>query len=156
MIKTAGSEYKLIFKTEDANGALIGFVISSFFSVSRGPRFKLNFVNYIGSATGGLPFAPNPAVAITDRGSNTIQDINGETITAYLSVRPQGFEELHPAESMVAEVIDGLAQFNNLYINEAGIGYAISFNASLVRSNFIIVYFPFINRNILMHLYFIF
>lgn len=143
MIKSQGNNYKLIFKTEDSSGSPIGFVISSFFSVSRGPRFKLHFVNYIGTATGGLPFAPNPAIAITDRGSNTVEDINGETVTAYLSAKPQGFEELHPAENLVAEVIDGQAQFSNLYINEAGLGYVISFNASLVSNNFIIVIFPF-------------
>lgn len=105
---------------------------SSSFSVEVGPQYKQSFVTFIGSAKGGLPFSPNPVIGITDRGDNVIVGVNHGTVTAVLTKSPKGTEVLLPKNQRISKIRNGLAVFQQLYINAAGFPYQVTFNTSLV------------------------
>ena len=77
MLKTAGTGYTLKFigKMSAANNEkLFAFSYSSTFTVFVGPPFQLIFLNFsfAGNSFGGSVFAPNPSVAVADRGGNVV------------------------------------------------------------------------------------
>ena len=102
-----------------------------------GSPYRMSFVNYVGLATGGESFNPNPSVAITDRGGNKISDINSGYISAYLHENPTGNELLLPESQKVAYILGGLAIFQGLYINEAGYPYVVGFHLVNSVSSFL-------------------
>ena len=130
MIQTAGSGYTLRFTLKNADGNDIAFTFSSTFEVSPGDVFKMFIIQQVGSATGGAPFSPNPVIALTDRGSNTL-DINYGTVTAYIQDSPSASTQLRPASALVVPIVHGVAAFDGLFINEAGGPYRIRFSGSI-------------------------
>lgn len=86
----------------------------------------------MGNAFGGEPFASYPIVAIADRGSNVLTDINDGNITASLTLTPNGFEQLLPTNYSTVPVVAGVAHFDQLYINESGSPFEITFFSSYV------------------------
>lgn len=130
VLRTAGS-YTLKFTGRHSNGDLFAQTFSDTFSVSTGPVFKLDFYQFVGSAFGGLPFAPNPVIALTDKGGNVITSQKSGTVEAVLTTSLYGAHQLLPAQRHVATFSKGLAAFSGLYINEAGYPYQITFNTSV-------------------------
>lgn len=132
LIKTAGTDYTLSFIAYDNNDELATVVESSKpFSVTSGSMYKLIFSTFIGAATGGLPFNPNPIIAVADRGSNILTSINGYYVTASIKSSPTGKEKLLPTDKLRVSIIDGIAAFSGLYINEAGYPYSLAFTSNL-------------------------
>ena len=103
--------------------------------------YTLAFHTFIGNAFGGTPFSSNPVVAVVDRGNNTITTQSTGTITASImtslatSVNNTKAEivVLYPVSMCKVNIINGLAEFKGLYINEARVSYQLIFTADLVR-----------------------
>ncbi len=103
---------------------------STEFIVNIGQRFKLGFINSIGTGTGGQPFLPNPKLGILDRGNNIVLDSDGYIVTA--SILPNSANAvLLPATNLNVAVSQGMAIFQGLYINPTG-GFYLSFSVNLV------------------------
>lgn len=113
--------------------------------------YKLAFTSYVGTAFGGAEFAQNPAVAVVDRGGNTVtlatayaefSDINSDEISAVLTHCPFPSIQastadmqalLQPAARTKAALVDGVATFTGLYLNRTGYPYQLTFYSGLVR-----------------------
>lgn len=130
MIKTAGLGFVLKF-IASTNGNDFAFAFSNPFDVQVGDAFKLQFSTFIGAAFGGLPFLPNPSIAIVDRGGNTV-DMSGGKITATLTTNPFPADVLHTLDSLSAVFLRGVASYVSLYLNRAGGPYAITFQTDVV------------------------
>jgi hypothetical protein len=130
-IKTAGTGYTLKFSATDQFGNAVAFVYSSKFEVKVGTIYAGKFVITIGRASGGLPFNPQPVIACTDRGGNTITNVNGFLVQANLTASPFPDQQLLPAISTRTSFTNGLASFRGLYLNKAGVGYVISFTITI-------------------------
>ena len=89
MVKTIGSGYVIKFTLRSQLGADLSYAFSQPFDVTEGNIFKMNFAQQVGSGTGGVPFSPNPVVAITDRGSNVLQVDEG-SVAASIDFGPEG------------------------------------------------------------------
>lgn len=120
-----------MFYGRDSIGLEFSKAESSTFAVAIGSLYQLSMSTFVGKATGGVTFLPNPVVAVVDRGGNLIDSVDGYSITASLT-GPTGNEVLHPENGLTVSFSGGLAQFQNMYIQEAGYPYVISFNATLV------------------------
>lgn len=75
-------------------------------------------------------------MAIADRGSNVLTDISGNNITASLTSAPNGNEQLLPANNLTLPIIAGVAKFDQLYINESGSPFEITFTSSYVSHSY--------------------
>ena len=115
----------------DGNG--FGIASSNPFNVIVGSVYKIAFLNFLGVALGGEPLVPNPGITAVDHGGNVVTTVNGFSLHAFL-VGPKGNELLRPIASTTSSFFNGVAEFANLYINEAGFPYRIGFNASLVST----------------------
>jgi len=135
-VKSAGSGYSLKYVGINSQGAPFAQAVSNTFNVEVGPQYKQSFVTFIGSAKGGLPFSPNPTIGVTDRGGNVIVGVNQGSVAAVLTKSPKGTEVLLPKNRLVAKFTNGLAAFQQLYINAAGFPYQITFNTTLVSCVF--------------------
>ncbi len=134
LIKSVGSGYTLKFIGRLASHADFAQTYSSAFDVSLGDPYKLSFIRPIGTAFGGQMFSASPIVGIVDRGGNVVTDWSrGGRVTAALTTRPIGTERLLPVSGLVSDIVNGLATFDALHINEAGYPYQITFNCSEVR-----------------------
>lgn len=106
---------------------------SGFFEVKVGASpYKLAFVDYPGTATGGVPFNPQPLIAVVDRGSNIIRTWNEGYVTAAIGISPDG-AVLMPPSGLTVPIAKGLATFLSLYIDLAGFPYTLTFTTNLVR-----------------------
>ena len=135
LLPTAGIGYTLKFtgrKSIAQGEALFYSAFSDAFDVSVGDIYQLRFESYLGNAFGGAAFSSHPNVGLADRGGNIIRGIDGVEIVATLSLRPKGTELLLPSTSLAVETADGVANFTDLYIMEAGGPYQISFTATNV------------------------
>jgi len=131
MVKMVGAGYSLKFTLKNNNGFDIAFSFSAQFEVTVGPIFKMFLVQEVGSATGGSAFSPNPVLAITDRGSNTLNVIAG-TVTAFINKSPAATTKLRSTSTtLTASINNGIASFTGLYINEAGGPYQLYFVCDL-------------------------
>lgn len=130
MLKTAGT-YKITYYGQSSSGRTFASVTSLPLTVVTGSLYQMVFTVYIGTASGGLPFSPNPIVALADRGGNLITSHSGGFVTATLR-GPTGHEILRPQGSTVVPFFGGIASFNGLHVNEAGYPYYVIFNASIV------------------------
>lgn len=131
-INTAGIGYTLKYFGLYSNGVGFGTINSGPFTVVVGDVYRLAFKQYIGTATGGAPFVPNPSIGAVDRGGNVVTTINGFSITVTLQGASSGVQLL-PTSATSTSFYNGLGEFAGLYINKAGTGYVMAFNASLVR-----------------------
>ena len=132
MIKTAGVGYTLLFVGRSASLNLFAFVSSIAFDVTVGDVYMTAFSKFVGTATGGIPFSPNPIVIAVDRGGNLINTVNNAFVTAYLIKSPTGNELLKPANMLTVQFYSGVATFQQLYLNETGSPYQIGFVSTLV------------------------
>ena len=115
-----------------------------------GAAYKLAFQTYVGTAFGGIPFSDNPAVAVVDRGGNTvptadyalygddasyqIQAVLSACPFADIAASPAAMQALlQPAALTVAPLSQGIATFEGLYMNRSGYPYQITFYSDLVR-----------------------
>eukprot|EP01034_Spumella_vulgaris_P023126 gene23126-29319_t len=114
----------------DKNHANFAQTYSGEFDVSLGDAYKIDFIRHPGTAFGGQVFSASPVVGVVDRGGNVISDWNDGSISASLSTSPTGSEALLPATSLSVNIVDGLATFDELYINKAGYPYQMTFNCS--------------------------
>lgn len=147
MIQTAASGYVIQYIGLDSTDSSFAFVDSSSFDVAIGDVYKLSFETYIGTASGGKSFLPNPTVIVTDRGGNLVASAGTTTasiVTAYVSTVPEGsgpvqlgaggFTDSAIAISNLLNVrlFKGVATFTQLYLNQSGSNYRLSFASDLV------------------------
>jgi len=111
------------------NGHPFVMTFSGQFFVSVGPPFKLALKSFVGTAFGGEPFSSNPIVAVCDRGNNILPTYNNGSISASLITIPAAVPQT-ALQPITAHIINGLATFRGLYINEAGYPYQIQFSFS--------------------------
>lgn len=101
--------------------------------MTTGKPYTLTYVPYFGHPIGGLPFQIQPSLKVTDRGGNTITDLNSGTATVSLIRRPPFVHsELLPLGNLQVPFISGVAQFEGLFINTAGSPYQLAFYTDLV------------------------
>jgi len=82
-------------------------------------------------AIGGEPFVTQPVVQIIDGSGNLAGSYSGY-VYATLQASPSGFEELYYLGSTtnldnIVPVVNGIASFSELTLNEAGSGYTLRF-----------------------------
>ena len=130
-----------------SNGDLFAQTFSNPFNVYIGDPYKLAFKNFIGVAFGGILFSQNPTIAVVDRGENTVLSFNTGTIIAALITGPDNStdpsilkQRLRPQELTIVNIVDGLAVFEGLYINEAGYPYQITFDISSPVSYYTMIF----------------
>ena len=132
MIKGAGSDYTLTYIGRDADLAAFAFATSATFTVAVGSVYMMAFSTFLGSAGGGVAFLPNPVIIATDRGENLVDTVNNQRVTAYMSVSPTGAEALKPTDLLSVQFFNGIATFQQLYINQTGSPYKVSFLSDMV------------------------
>jgi hypothetical protein len=92
----------------------------------------------LGPALGGAVFPVQPTVSIVDRGGNAVLGINPtRKFRPSVSVTLDGIPEssgatLRPSAVSTAPIVDGVARFQGLYINEAGKSYRLKFTSNMV------------------------
>ena len=114
------------------------YVDTDSFSVTVGAIHKIALAVYPGTATGGLPFSPQPMVAVQDIGGNTVASHQGGTVTVYLHSSAVAGATL--LGTTTAEVINGLASFNGLSIAQAGSPYTLGFTTDIALDGARIAY----------------
>jgi hypothetical protein len=115
----------------DANKNSLTNVNSKTFEVMPGNPFKLSFITFPGTSTGGTRFLPFPVLGITDRGSNVIDTIKGQYVTVYLKDNPNNIKLL-PLNEIRIPIEYGYALFRNLYIEKSG-EYKLFFETDMVK-----------------------
>lgn len=110
-------------------------VDSAPFEVEVGPLFKMLITSGPQNAFGGEAFTADTAVSFVDRGDNVVETENDATVEAVLTSSPTGAEQLLPDDKRIARVLDGVAVFRDLHINEAGLQYRITFSTDKVTSS---------------------
>lgn len=124
--KTSG-DYQLKFIGRDASGNDFAQTICDSFTVYQGEQYKIIFHTYLGIANGGIPFSPNPVIAIVDRGDNIITDAS-DVIKVELTRSPTNQETLQSINNIFqVDVMNGLATFDGLYLNRSGYPYELTF-----------------------------
>ena len=131
MIRNVGTDYTLRFILRDANKNALTNVNSNTFEVMPGNPFKLSFITFPGTSTGGSRFLPFPVLGITDRGSNVIDTIKGQYVTVYLKDNPNNIKLL-PLNEIRIPIEYGYALFRNLYIEKSG-EYELFFETDMVK-----------------------
>jgi hypothetical protein len=96
-----------------------------------GNPFKLSFITFPGTSTGGTRFLPFPVLGITDRGSNVIDTIKVQYVTVYLKDNPNNIKLL-PLNEIRIPIEYGYALFRNLYIEKSG-EYELFFETDMVK-----------------------
>lgn len=91
----------------------------------------MSFNVSVGRATGGLPFAPNPVVAIVDRGNNLATNVSFCNVSVSIALAPAGMS-LEPSNGTSVAVHQGLATFAGLYIQLAGGPIQLRFTSTCV------------------------
>jgi len=131
LIRNVGTDYTLRFILRDANKNSLTNVNSKTFEVMPGNPFKLSFITFPGTSTGGSRFLPFPVLGITDRGSNVIDTIKGQYVTVYLKDNPNNIKLL-PLNEIRIPIEYGYALFRNLYIEKSG-EYELFFETDMVK-----------------------
>ena len=75
-INTADIGYQLKFVLYDEHGLLMGSVIGDEFDVIVGDTFQLSVLSQPEMSFGGAEFGSQPVLAVKDRGSNVVTDVN--------------------------------------------------------------------------------
>jgi hypothetical protein len=125
---TAGSGYSLKFTGLSPAGQPFAATYSPSFNVSLGLIYKLVVTSFLGHAFAGTPFQNNPVVGVADKGGNVVKSLNSGHIFA--NITNSGIDLL-PSSKLKVKVVNGLAVFKGLYINEAADWYQIHFSTNL-------------------------
>jgi hypothetical protein len=125
---TAGSGYGLKFTGVSPTGQPFAATYSPSLNVTVGLIYKLVVTSFLGHAFAGTPFQNNPTVGVADRGGNVVKSLNSGHIFA--NITNNGIDLL-PSTSLKVKVVNGLAVFQGLYINEAADWYQINFSTNL-------------------------
>ena len=120
-----GVGYSINFQS--ISWAVNGF--SSQFNVLLGPPAKLMVTQHPGTATGGLPFRPQPSVSLTDVGGNIITSENHATVSTRL-VRSCGgnLTSTEPIRAFNRTMVQGSSTFVGLKIDLACNPYQLEFS----------------------------
>ncbi len=118
--------FSLHFISYDKNSIGTYQLESARFNVRLGPMYKIARVIPAGTATGGLPFRPNPVLATTDRGTNVI--IQDQTTTFRV-------EQLYGPGTLLSgvkgdfnhTVVNGRASFLGLNFDKKGYPYKLRY-----------------------------
>ena len=130
-IRTADTAYVLQYIGYDTTNRVFAATTSFPFDVSVGPAYMMAFNISVGRATGGLPFAPNPVVAIVDRGNNILGNMSSCNVSVSIVLAPVGMR-IEPSNGTTATVHQGLASFSGLYIQLAGGPIQLRFTSNCV------------------------
>lgn len=133
-IRRAGTNYILQYIGYDSTGRAFGAASSFPFDVYVGPPYMMSFNVTVGRATGGLPFAPNPVVAIVDRGNNLVSNVSSHNVSVSL-VQASGGMILEPLNGTTTTFLGGLASFTGLFIQLAGGPIKLRFTTNYVNSS---------------------
>ena len=131
-INIAGEGYQLQFTLYDEYDLIMGTAVGDEITVEVGDRFMLDIIAHPESAYGGKAFGSQPVLAIKDRGGNVVSNVNEGSVTVALH---DGNEEASlrcsDTDRLTIPIDDGIAKFNNLYINKAGTDYSLQFSTDL-------------------------
>jgi hypothetical protein len=135
-IDTVGT-YTVGVSAEDDGNFGFAFVVSDAFDVVVGSPHEIVVAGYPSGGTGGEPFGLQPVINVLDVGGNLISDWSTGSVTAKIlddgelgRYSPNPGAELLPASKTTATFAFGEAQFDGLYINEAGGPYYLLFTAA--------------------------
>ena len=135
-IDTVGT-YTIGVSAEDDDNFGFAFVVSDAFDVVVGSPHEIVVAGYPSGGTGGEPFGLQPVINVLDVGGNLISDWSTGSVTAKIlddgelgRYSPNPGAELLPASKTTANFAFGEAQFDGLYINEAGGPYYLLFTAA--------------------------
>ena len=134
-IDASGEGYRLKYILHDEHGLIMGTVFGDEFAVEVGEKYRLGFVIQPEMAYGGSAFGSQPSLAILDRGGNVVTDVNEGTVSVELqnSGPPTAGATLRcrvDAGGLNVPVKNGLADFRELFINEAGTHYSLRFSTT--------------------------
>ena len=106
------------------------FVESSPFNVVLGPVHRLSLFIPEGTATGGLPFRPQPSLAIVDRGNNICLWDQYTTVRVELLYGPGQLQSAFGSADYNHTVYNGRATFLGLNFDTAGYPYKLRYVAN--------------------------
>ena len=133
-IRTADTGYVLQYVGYDTTNRVFAATASFPFDVMVGPPYMMSFNVSVGRATGGLPFAPNPVVAIVDRGNNLESNMSSCNVSVSIVFAPVGMN-IEPSNGTTVLVNQGLATFTGLYIQLAGGPIQLRFASTCVSKS---------------------
>ena len=138
-LNTIGTGYSLIFVSLSFSLQ----AISVSFDILQGSAYTMAFVTHSGRGTGGIPFALQPSLAITDQGGNIMTDHHTGTVVVSIVQNPSG-GTLTPSAGMTVSFSNGIATFVGLKIDIIGGPYILEFETDVVLSgDSIVSSFPF-------------
>ncbi|GMH95725.1 hypothetical protein TrST_g6431 [Triparma strigata] len=129
-INEAGGPYKLKFTYSDS---LAGTTERTTFPFTNGigVAASITFVDMVskGSVSGGLAFRNQPKVKVVDAGRNVLVGDSTSTVTVSIFDNPSG-GHLLPLSNLEVKLVKGVATFNNLFIDYAGLAYRLQYSLS--------------------------
>ena len=135
-IDLAGGPYYLTFViTPDIPIAGATVVKTKPFTVGIGPPARMVFVDQVskGTAIGGLAFSHQPSMFVVDAGGNKLADDSSSKVVASIYSNPSA-GTLSPKEYLSTQLVKGVANFNNLRIDKAGLGYNLVYTLIVVKT----------------------
>lgn len=129
-INEAGGPYKLKFTYSDILDGVTERVTFPFTN-GIGVAASMTFVDKVakGTASGGLAFRNQPKVKVIDAGGNVLIGDSTSTVTISIFDNPSGGHML-PISNLEVKLVKGVATFNNLFIDYAGLAYRLQYSLS--------------------------
>ncbi len=113
--------------TLDASSSGLTGTTSTAFNISAGAPAQLEFVQQPTNTTAGNTITPSVTVQVLDAFDNVVTGDNSTQITLAIGTNP-GSGTLNG--TVTRTVVNGVATFNDLSINQAGIGYTLTASAA--------------------------
>ncbi|GMH92534.1 hypothetical protein TL16_g12375 [Triparma laevis f. inornata] len=129
-INEAGGPYKLKFTYSDILDGVTERVTFPFTN-GIGVAASMTFVDKVakGTVSGGLAFRNQPKVKVIDAGGNVLIGDSTSTVTISIFDNPSGGHML-PTSNLEVKLVKGVATFNNLFIDYAGLAYRLQYSLS--------------------------
>ncbi|CAM9102436.1 unnamed protein product [Scytosiphon promiscuus] len=134
-VNETGEGFVSRFVAFNAAGVGVAWIDSEPFDVGVGEPYAIAMTTSIGRMHAGYAFDIPPVICVQDKGGNVVDTYSGGQIAATLVAAP-GSGVLLPAGEIYGDIQYGYAYFNSLYINEAGVGYRLGFNATGLTTTF--------------------
>ena len=112
----------------------MGFVVGDPFMVEKGIPYRIRVISQPGQAYGGAVWGDQPVVAVEDRGFNLLQGVSEGTVSIHLADEVDEGPSLLRSKGGVGDtvpIVNGVAIFDGLYINDSRYSYTLNFTTSL-------------------------
>ena len=133
-LNEAGGGYQLRYVFRDEYGIAMGFVVGDPFMVEKGIPYRIRVISQPGQAYGGAVWGDQPVVAVEDRGFNLLQGVSEGTVSIHLADEVDEGPSLLRSKGGVGDtvpIVNGVAIFDGLYINDSRYSYTLNFTTSL-------------------------